>query len=59
MPNIRKALQQAVEDSPAGRFPVAITRADRDKLGALVTLQLDDFAEIFNGFWESISGETL
>lgn len=44
VPNVRAALRQAIADAPADKYPVAVTRADRDEW--LVTMRQSDFLEI-------------
>ena len=47
-PNIRAALEQAIEDATAGVLPVAITRADRD--GAVASMRLEDWIELLDSW---------
>ena len=55
-PNIRKALDQATNDCPPkGRIPCAVTKANNDPLGDLITMRLDHFLEIWEGYWAHVN----
>ena len=49
-PNIRGALQQAIEAAPKGRIPIAVIRDDRAE--EIVTLLLNDFLDLVSEWWE-------
>jgi hypothetical protein len=46
----RVALRQAIDDAPLGVWPIAVCRADR--LGATVTMRLEDFLQLV-GEWSA------
>lgn len=52
-PNIRAAYKQAADACPAGRWPIAITKANRDE--TLVTMSLEDFKEMLGGYWSKVN----
>jgi len=53
-PNIRKALEQAMETCPAGKWAVAVTRRTRKK--ALVTMRYEDFLDLIGAYWGAQGG---
>jgi len=48
--NIKAALRQAFNDSPPGRWPIAVCKDDRAP--AIVAIALDDFLELIEEWWE-------
>ena len=48
--NVKAALRQAVASAPRGRWPVAVCKDDREP--AIVAMQLDDFLELVEQWWE-------
>ena len=49
-PNVRGALQQAIEAAPKGRIPLAVIRDDR--AAPFAVLQFDDFLDLVREWWE-------
>jgi len=52
-PNIRAAYKQATDACPAGRWPIAITKANRDE--TLVTMSLEDFKDLVSVYWAKVN----
>jgi hypothetical protein len=48
--NHREALRQAIENCPAGRWPIAVCKDDNEP--AVVVMQLDDFLDLVREWWE-------
>jgi hypothetical protein len=48
-PSVRNALDQARDDCPKGRMPIAVVKDDRKS--ALVAIELDDFLELVSEWW--------
>ena len=49
--NIKAALRQAVDAAPAGRWPIAICKDDRQP--AVACMRLDDFLDLVREWWEA------
>ena len=49
--NLKAALTQAIDAAPKGRWPLAVCKDDRQP--ALVCMQLDDFLELVEEWWEA------